>query len=110
MAMMIAVIKSTSLLLYIQSISVIAQIFASSSAYKRSAGNREFARNATLGNKKGSANFRGLSKNDETALCPIDGVSEVGVYQVPPDGNKLSEVSYMAHSSQVYKGKEKLVW
>jgi hypothetical protein len=110
MAMMLSVIKSASLLFYIQSISVPALILTSPSAYNRSASNREFARNATLRYTKGSVNFRGLSKKDETELCPIDRVSELGVYQVLPDGNKLSEVSYMAHSSQVYKGKAKLVW
>lgn len=107
MAMMISVIKSTSLLLYIQSISANAKNYASSSAYSRSVG-RESAIN--IGDKKDSVYFRGLNKNTESEICPIDRAAEVGVYQVPPNGNKLSEVSYMAHSSQVYKGKAKLVW
>ncbi len=105
--MMKSVIKSTSLLLYIQSISANAKHYASSSANSRYVG-RESAINT--GDKKGSVYFRGLNKDTDSEICPIDRSAEVGVYQVPPNGNKLSEVSYMAHSSQVYEGKTKLVW
>lgn len=54
---------------------------------------------------------RSLSEtNQSMILCPIDRADTVGVYQVPPNGTKLSEVSYMAHSSQIYEGTAKVVW
>jgi hypothetical protein len=52
-----------------------------------------------------------LSANlvDSSTLCPI-GRTEKKVYQIPPYENKLTEVSYMAHSTQFYKGKATVIW
>jgi hypothetical protein len=42
-------------------------------------------------------------------FCPIGRLKKV-VHQIPPYGNKLTEVSYMAHSTQLYNGKSSVVW
>lgn len=42
-------------------------------------------------------------------FCPIGRTRRV-VHQIPPYGNKLAEVSYMAHSTQFYNGKSSVVW
>jgi hypothetical protein len=42
-------------------------------------------------------------------FCPIGRTKKV-VHQIPPYGNKLTEVSYMAHSTQLYNGKSSVVW
>lgn len=42
-------------------------------------------------------------------LCPI-GSTEKVVYNIPPYKYKLTEVSYMAHSSQLYGNKAVVVW
>lgn len=44
-----------------------------------------------------------------TNLCPI-GSTEKVVYNIPPYKYKLTEVSYMAHSSQLYGSKAVVVW
>jgi hypothetical protein len=46
---------------------------------------------------------------DLSTLCPI-GRTEKKVYQIPPYESKLTEVSYMAHSTQFYKGKASVIW
>lgn len=44
-----------------------------------------------------------------SSFCPI-GRAEKKVYQIPPYANMLTEVSYMAHSSQLYENKSVVVW
>lgn len=44
----------------------------------------------------------------ESAYCPMKRANKV-VYAIQP-GKKLAEVSYMAHSNQLFNGKAKVVW
>lgn len=41
--------------------------------------------------------------------CPL-GRTEKKTFQVPPNGNYFTEVSYMSYSSQLYGGKAAVVW
>ncbi len=50
-----------------------------------------------------------VTHTSNSNLCPI-GSAEKVVYKIPPYKNKLAEVSYMAHSSQLYNNKAVVVW
>jgi hypothetical protein len=53
------------------------------------------------------ASARALRK-EESAYCPMKRANKV-VYAIQP-GKKLAEVSYMAHSNQLFNGKATVVW
>jgi hypothetical protein len=62
---------------------------------------------AQLFNK--TPNITDLTNTSNVNLCPI-GSTEKVVYKIPPYNYKLAEVSYMAHSSQLYGNKAVVVW
>jgi hypothetical protein len=62
---------------------------------------------ALLFNK--TPNTTDLTNTANVNLCPI-GSTEKVVYKIPPYKYKLAEVSYMAHSSQLYGNKAVVVW
>jgi hypothetical protein len=61
------------------------------------------------GDKSASANngIRGLQESGISPLCPI-GRELIENFTIAPYLNELSEVSYMAHSRQRYKGSDVL--